>query len=190
MPQPFITGSRPQPRPAVRPTQYIPPQQQPAQAVSQYCTFCGMTGHIEGVCRKRKGTCFACGAQGHQMRDCPKNKGSVDTTTGGTSGTGISSGRRVNKPMIKARAFALGPDEVHGSLAVVGGTMPPRATRGGTRGGRRDTEERRATRFKNGLRYRIRKFLTTVTLDTYGQVLDKAQRVEKDVEAGRKYYKE
>ncbi|KAK2994294.1 hypothetical protein RJ640_024017 [Escallonia rubra] len=26
--------------------------------------------------------------------------------------------------------------------------------------------------------------------DTYGQVLDKAQRVEKDVETGRKYYKE
>ncbi|KAK2977328.1 hypothetical protein RJ640_004071 [Escallonia rubra] len=54
----------------------------------------------------------------------------------------------------------------------------------------RDTEERRATRFKNGLRYDIRKFLTAVTLETYGQVLDKAQRVEKDVEAGRKYYKE
>ncbi|KAK2967128.1 hypothetical protein RJ640_006837 [Escallonia rubra] len=54
----------------------------------------------------------------------------------------------------------------------------------------RDTEERRATRFKNGLRYSIRKFLTAVTLDTYGQVLDKAQRVEKDVETGRKYYKE
>ncbi|KAK2971823.1 hypothetical protein RJ640_005949 [Escallonia rubra] len=53
-----------------------------------------------------------------------------------------------------------------------------------------DTEERRATRFKNGLRYSIQKFLTAVTLDTYGQVLDKAQRVEKDVEAGRKYYKE
>ncbi|KAK2991403.1 hypothetical protein RJ640_010867 [Escallonia rubra] len=53
-----------------------------------------------------------------------------------------------------------------------------------------DTEERRATRFKNGLRYWIRKFLTAVTIDTYGQVLDKAQRVEKDVEAGRKYYKE
>ncbi|KAK2987728.1 hypothetical protein RJ640_008955 [Escallonia rubra] len=53
-----------------------------------------------------------------------------------------------------------------------------------------DTEERRATRFKNGLRYSIRKFLTAVTLDTYGQVLDKAQRVEKDVETGRKYYKE
>ncbi|KAK2970879.1 hypothetical protein RJ640_001189 [Escallonia rubra] len=52
------------------------------------------------------------------------------------------------------------------------------------------TEERRATRFKNGLRYGIRKFLTAVTLETYGQVLDKAQRVEKDVEAGRKYYKE
>ncbi|KAK3010433.1 hypothetical protein RJ639_012522 [Escallonia herrerae] len=49
----------------------------------------------------------------------------------------------------------------------------------------RDTEERRATRFKNGLRYGIRKFLTAVTLDTYGQVLDKAQRVEKDVEDGR-----
>ncbi|KAK2977317.1 hypothetical protein RJ640_014216 [Escallonia rubra] len=54
----------------------------------------------------------------------------------------------------------------------------------------RDTEERRATRFKNGLKYGIRKFLTTVTLDTYGQVLDKAQRVEKDVEAGRKYYRD
>ncbi|KAK2974080.1 hypothetical protein RJ640_028912 [Escallonia rubra] len=53
-----------------------------------------------------------------------------------------------------------------------------------------NTEERRATRFKNGLRYGIRKFLTAVTLDTYGQVLDKAQRVEKDVEDGRKYYKE
>ncbi|KAK2968236.1 hypothetical protein RJ640_002085 [Escallonia rubra] len=53
-----------------------------------------------------------------------------------------------------------------------------------------DTEERRATRFKNGLRYSIQKFLTAVTLDTYGQVLDKAQRVEKDVETGRKYYKE
>ncbi|KAK2996027.1 hypothetical protein RJ640_000134 [Escallonia rubra] len=53
-----------------------------------------------------------------------------------------------------------------------------------------DTEERRVTRFKNGLRYGIRKFLTAVTLETYGQVLDKAQRVEKDVEAGRKYYKE
>ncbi|KAK2974087.1 hypothetical protein RJ640_001371 [Escallonia rubra] len=47
-----------------------------------------------------------------------------------------------------------------------------------------DTEERRATRFRNGLRYNIQKFLTVVTLDTYGQVLDKAQRVEKDVETG------
>ncbi|KAK2977316.1 hypothetical protein RJ640_014215 [Escallonia rubra] len=53
-----------------------------------------------------------------------------------------------------------------------------------------DTEERRATRFKNGLRYDIRKFLTAVTFETYGQVLDKAQRVEKDVKAGCKYYKE
>ncbi|KAK2995735.1 hypothetical protein RJ640_004264 [Escallonia rubra] len=53
-----------------------------------------------------------------------------------------------------------------------------------------DIEERRATRFKNGLRYGIMKFFTTVTLDTYGQVLDKAQRVEKDVEAGCIYYKE
>ncbi|KAK2966923.1 hypothetical protein RJ640_013466 [Escallonia rubra] len=53
-----------------------------------------------------------------------------------------------------------------------------------------DTEERRATRFKNGLKYGIRKFLTAVTLDTYGQVLDKAQRVEKDVEVGRKYYRD
>ncbi|KAK2974400.1 hypothetical protein RJ640_021256 [Escallonia rubra] len=53
-----------------------------------------------------------------------------------------------------------------------------------------DTEERRATRLKNGLKYGIRKFLTAVTLDTYGQVLDKAQRVEKDVEAGRKYYRD
>ncbi|KAK2966453.1 hypothetical protein RJ640_005432 [Escallonia rubra] len=53
-----------------------------------------------------------------------------------------------------------------------------------------DTDERRATRFKNGLRYGIRNFLTAITLDTYGQVLDKAQRVEKDVEDGRKYYKE
>ncbi|KAK2967422.1 hypothetical protein RJ640_022354 [Escallonia rubra] len=32
-----------------------------------------------------------------------------------------------------------------------------------------DTEERRATQFKNGLKYGIRKFLTFVTLDTYGQ---------------------
>ncbi|KAK2983079.1 hypothetical protein RJ640_006466 [Escallonia rubra] len=47
-----------------------------------------------------------------------------------------------------------------------------------------NTEERRATRFKNELRYSIRKFLTAVTLDTYGQVLDKAQKVEKDVETG------
>ncbi|KAK2968523.1 hypothetical protein RJ640_022768 [Escallonia rubra] len=54
----------------------------------------------------------------------------------------------------------------------------------------KDTEERRATRLKNGLKYGIRKFLTAVTLDTYGQVLDKAQRVEKDVEAGRKYYRD
>ncbi|KAK2984964.1 hypothetical protein RJ640_003698 [Escallonia rubra] len=53
-----------------------------------------------------------------------------------------------------------------------------------------DTEERRATRFKNGLKYGIRKFLTAVTLDTYGQVLDKAQRVEKDIEVGRKYYRD
>ncbi|KAK3009782.1 hypothetical protein RJ639_015402 [Escallonia herrerae] len=53
-----------------------------------------------------------------------------------------------------------------------------------------DIEERRATCFKNGLRYDIRKFLTAVTLDMYGQVLDKAQRVEKYVKAGRKYYKE
>ncbi|KAK2984628.1 hypothetical protein RJ640_001446 [Escallonia rubra] len=37
-----------------------------------------------------------------------------------------------------------------------------------------DTEERRAKRFRNGLRYNIRKFLTAVTLDTYGEVLDKA----------------
>ncbi|KAK2969161.1 hypothetical protein RJ640_009920 [Escallonia rubra] len=37
-----------------------------------------------------------------------------------------------------------------------------------------DTEERHATRFKNGLKYGIQKFLTAVTLDTYGQVLDKA----------------
>ncbi|KAK2988886.1 hypothetical protein RJ640_000246 [Escallonia rubra] len=55
---------------------------------------------------------------------------------------------------------------------------------------RKNTEERRATRFKNGLKYGIRKFLTAVTLDTYGQVLDKAQRVEKDVEVGRKYYRD
>ncbi|KAK2986653.1 hypothetical protein RJ640_010109 [Escallonia rubra] len=41
MPRPFITGPRPQPRPGVRPTQYIPPQQQLVQAVSRYCTFCG-----------------------------------------------------------------------------------------------------------------------------------------------------
>ncbi|KAK2994552.1 hypothetical protein RJ640_001768 [Escallonia rubra] len=47
MPRPFITGPRPQPRPGVRPTQYIPPQQQLVQAVSRYCTFCGMTGHTE-----------------------------------------------------------------------------------------------------------------------------------------------
>ncbi|KAK2992067.1 hypothetical protein RJ640_026585, partial [Escallonia rubra] len=53
-----------------------------------------------------------------------------------------------------------------------------------------DTEERRATRFMNGLRHGIRKFLTAVTLDTYGQVLHKVQRVEKEVEARRKYYKE
>ncbi|KAK2968024.1 hypothetical protein RJ640_001548 [Escallonia rubra] len=53
-----------------------------------------------------------------------------------------------------------------------------------------DTVERRATRFKNGLWYKIRKCLTAVTLDTYGQVLDKAHRVDKYVEAGRKYYKE
>ncbi|KAK2991404.1 hypothetical protein RJ640_010868 [Escallonia rubra] len=53
-----------------------------------------------------------------------------------------------------------------------------------------DTEERRAPRFKNGLKYSIRKFLTVMTLDTYGQVLDKAQRVEKDVEAGCKYYRD
>ncbi|KAK2970555.1 hypothetical protein RJ640_027181 [Escallonia rubra] len=53
-----------------------------------------------------------------------------------------------------------------------------------------DTEERRATRFRNGLRYNIQKFLTVVNLDTYGQVLDKAQRVEKDPETGRNYYKE
>ncbi|KAK3007072.1 hypothetical protein RJ639_017823, partial [Escallonia herrerae] len=120
MPRPFITGQRPQPRPGVRPTQYMPPQQQPVQAVSRYCTFCGMTGHTEEVCRKRKGTCFACGAQGHQMRDCPKKKGFV-ATTGDISGTGIGTGRRVNKPTIKARAFALGQDEVQGSPAVVGG---------------------------------------------------------------------
>ncbi|KAK3001928.1 hypothetical protein RJ639_021281, partial [Escallonia herrerae] len=119
MPRPFITGQRPQPRPGVRPTQYMPPQQQPVQAVSRYCTFCGMTGHTEEVCRKRKGTCFACGAQGHQMRDCPKKKGFV-ATTGDISGTGIGTGRRVNKPTIKARAFALGQDEVQGSPAVVG----------------------------------------------------------------------
>ncbi|KAK2985158.1 hypothetical protein RJ640_014021 [Escallonia rubra] len=31
MPRPFIIGPRPQPRPGVRPTQYIPPQQQPVQ---------------------------------------------------------------------------------------------------------------------------------------------------------------
>ncbi|KAK2981548.1 hypothetical protein RJ640_027973 [Escallonia rubra] len=49
MPRPFITGPRPQPRPGVRPTQYIPPQQQPVQAVSRYCTFCGMNGHTEEV---------------------------------------------------------------------------------------------------------------------------------------------
>ncbi|KAK2995201.1 hypothetical protein RJ640_000506 [Escallonia rubra] len=49
MPRPFITGPRPQPRPGVRPTQYIPPQQQLVQAVSRYCTFCGMTGHTEEV---------------------------------------------------------------------------------------------------------------------------------------------
>ncbi|KAK2997819.1 hypothetical protein RJ639_025593, partial [Escallonia herrerae] len=122
MPRPFITGQRPQPRPGVRPTQYMPPQQQPVQAVSRYCTFCGMTGHTEEVCRKRKGTCFACGAQGHQMRDCPKKKGFV-ATTGDISGTGIGTGRRVNKPTIKARAFALGQDEVQGSPAVVGGTV-------------------------------------------------------------------
>ncbi|KAK2984625.1 hypothetical protein RJ640_001443 [Escallonia rubra] len=53
-----------------------------------------------------------------------------------------------------------------------------------------DTEERRATRFRNGLRYNIQKNLSAVTLDTYGQVLDKAQRVETDVKTGRKYYKE
>ncbi|KAK2982316.1 hypothetical protein RJ640_029725, partial [Escallonia rubra] len=47
MPRPFITEPRPQPRPGVRPTQYIPPQQQLVQAVSRYCTFCGMTGHTE-----------------------------------------------------------------------------------------------------------------------------------------------
>ncbi|KAK3023843.1 hypothetical protein RJ639_044969 [Escallonia herrerae] len=118
--RPFITGPRPQPRPGVRPPQYIPPQQQPVQAVNRYCTFCGMTGHTEEVCRKRKGICFACGTQGHQMRDCPKNKRSVATTAGDTSGTGISTGRKVNKPTISARAFALGRDEVHGSPAVVG----------------------------------------------------------------------
>ncbi|KAK3007000.1 hypothetical protein RJ639_017061 [Escallonia herrerae] len=46
-------------------------------------------------------------------------------------------------------------------------------------------KERNATRFKNGLRYGIRKFLTAVTQDTYGQVLDKAKRVEQDVEVER-----
>ncbi|KAK3022751.1 hypothetical protein RJ639_045616 [Escallonia herrerae] len=128
MPRPFITGPRPQPRPGVKPTQYIPPQQQPVQAVSRYCTFCGMIGHTKEVCRKRKGTCFACGTQGHQMRDCPKNRGSVVATAGDTPATGISTGRRVNKQTIKARAFALGRDEVQGSSAVVGVTSDPLVT--------------------------------------------------------------
>ncbi|KAK2989270.1 hypothetical protein RJ640_017267 [Escallonia rubra] len=73
-------------------------------------------------------------------------------------------------------------------LLIIMGAEYPRLSRFATHV--IDTEERRATRFKNGLRYDIRKFLTAVTLDTYGQVLDKAQRVEKDVEDGRKYYKE
>ncbi|KAK3009576.1 hypothetical protein RJ639_013969 [Escallonia herrerae] len=120
MPRSFTIGSRPQPRPAVRPTQYIPPQQQPAQTVNRYCTFCGMTGHTEDVCRKRNRTCFVCGAQGHQMTDCPKNRRFVAVTAGDTPGTGINTGRRVNKSTIKARAFALGHDEVRGSPAVVG----------------------------------------------------------------------
>ncbi|KAK3015949.1 hypothetical protein RJ639_007791 [Escallonia herrerae] len=68
------------PRPGVKPTPYMPPQQQLAHAVSRYCTFCGMTGRTEEVCRKRNGTCFACGSKGHQMKDCPKNRGYVATT--------------------------------------------------------------------------------------------------------------
>ncbi|KAK3035023.1 hypothetical protein RJ639_033937 [Escallonia herrerae] len=54
------------------------------------------------------------------MRDCSENGGSVATTAGDASGTGISTGRRVNKPTIKARAFALGQDKVQGSPTVVG----------------------------------------------------------------------
>ncbi|KAK3025894.1 hypothetical protein RJ639_041691 [Escallonia herrerae] len=42
-----------------------------------------------------------------------------------------------------------------------------------------DTEERRATRFKNGLKYGIQKFLTAVTLDMYDQVLDKLREWRK-----------
>ncbi|KAK2997846.1 hypothetical protein RJ639_025398 [Escallonia herrerae] len=78
------------PRPGVKPTPYMPPQQQLAHAVSRYSTFCGMTGRTEEVCRKRNGTCFACGSKGHQMKDCPKNRGYVATTARDTSGTGIS----------------------------------------------------------------------------------------------------
>ncbi|KAK2997228.1 hypothetical protein RJ639_026245, partial [Escallonia herrerae] len=169
MPRPFITGQRPQPRPGVRPTQYMPPQQQPVQAVSRYCTFCGMTGHTEEVCRKRKGTCFACGAQGHQMRDCPKKKGFV-ATTGDISGTGIGTGRRVNKPTIKARAFALGQDEVQGSPAVVGARHASYLVEGG---------DRKARKFETGLNPDIQEAIAPLNISDYHEIVDRALNIER-----------
>ncbi|KAD6454523.1 hypothetical protein E3N88_09229 [Mikania micrantha] len=90
---------------------------------SVVCYKCGKSGHLASQCVSALNLCYNCYKPGHRRSECPELKGAGQGGTGGGPFKAQVSGKKVEIPPPKGRAFKITAEEAKVTSDVVTGTF-------------------------------------------------------------------